>query len=132
MAKKDKIRIVIVDDDTDLLAILTNAFKSHEFNVTECQTGKDARNFLLKKENLADVGLIILDRMLPDDDGLDILMEFVRQNPKPPPIIILSILSSEKDVLKGLKMGAVEYIAKPFSLDVLMAKALFLMSREKT
>jgi DNA-binding response OmpR family regulator len=132
MAKKDKIRIVIVDDDTDLLAILTNAFRSHEFDVTECQTGKEARNFLLKKENLADVGLIILDRMLPDDDGLDILIEFMRQNPKPPPIIILSILSSEKDVLKGLKMGAVEYIAKPFSLDVLMAKALFLMSREKT
>ena len=129
MAKK---KIIIVDDDEDLLKMLVYAFKAKGFATEEFTTGKKALHYLLNKKNLKDACLLILDRMLPDMEGLDILKQFDEKYPEGHiPVLILSALSAEKDVLEGLKLGAVDYVTKPFGLPVLLQKAMTLIKREK-
>lgn len=121
--------VVIVDDDKDLLDMLVFSFESEGFAVKGLESKSEALAFLSDHKNFDQISLLILDRMLPDGDGLDILREVQPAIPKQTPILVLSVLSSEKDVLSGLKHGAVDYIAKPFSLPVLIRKALGLISR---
>ena len=124
---ESKRKIAIVDDDEDLLRLLTFEFHNLGFEVQAFQTGKTALDFLLKEENLKDVSLIILDRVLPDMDGLEILRKFHKQQKKIP-VLILSMLASEKDIVTGLQTGAVDYVTKPFSVFLLMQKAMNLIS----
>lgn len=125
MTSKNK--IIIVDDDEDLLKLLASSFKSKGFEVKTLANGKDGLDYLLSEKNLKEASLIILDRMLPDMDGLDILKALKEKTDLKVPVLILSVLSSEKDVLAGLKKGAIDYVAKPFSLPVFMQKAMSLM-----
>ena len=120
--------VIIVDDDEDLLRILSFAFKAKGFDVHELVNGKETLSYVLEEKNLQEACLLILDRILPDMDGLDILKK-LQSRPLCPPVLILSTLSAEKDILNGLKEGAVEYITKPFSLPVFMQKALSLINR---
>ena len=126
MTKNHK-QVVIVDDDEDLLKILTLGFKEEGFLVETFSTGKEAIKALVNGKALQGVGLLILDRMLPDMDGVDIAHALKESGQILPPILFLSVLSSEKDILKGLKTGASDYIAKPFNIEVLIAKAKHLM-----
>lgn len=130
--KREKKKIIVVDDDEDLLRLLDYEFHEIGFEVKNFTTGVDALSFLLKKENLQDVFLLILDRMLPDMDGLDILQKFVEQSQSQTkiPVLILSSLSSEKDIISGLQYGAIDYITKPFSIFMLMQKALNLLKTQ--
>ncbi len=117
-----KSKIIIIDDDTDLLKMLTIAFKDEGFEIESYNKGKEAQKNLKSIKSLKDISLIILDRMLPDMDGIEIAMDLQEKNDAPP-ILILSVLGSNKDILKGLKAGAVDYISKPFDIDVFMQKA---------
>lgn len=119
--------VIIVDDDEDLLKLLASSFKSKGFEVKTFATGKEGLSYLTQQKNLTHAALIILDRMLPDMDGIDILKDLKSKSSSNVPVLILSVLSSEKDVLSGLKKGAIDYVAKPFSLPVFMQKALSLM-----
>lgn len=123
------IKIVIVDDDEDLQKILSFAFSSEGFEVKSIISGTEALTYLLNQENLQTVSLLILDRMLPDMDGIQILEQLGDKFPKHIPVLILSVLSAEKDVLAGLKRGAVDYVIKPFSLPILMEKASRLLTQ---
>lgn len=116
-------KVVIVDDDEDLLRLLIASFKSKGFEVESFTTGKAAVSFLSNEKNLEGVRLLILDRMLPDMDGIDILRFFRGKYDDKIPVLILSVLSSEKDTLEGLQKGAVDYMAKPFSVSILLQKA---------
>lgn len=129
MAKDKKNEVIIVDDDEDLLKLLVAAFISKGFEVKAITTGKAGLAYLLDEKNLEGAALLILDRMLPDMEGLDILKELEARFPGKVPVLILSVLTSEKDILSGLKTGAVDYIGKPFSLPILMEKALSLVRR---
>ncbi len=124
-----KNQVVIVDDDEDLLRLLVSAFQAQGFETKGVTTGKEALKILLDETQVASTCLFILDRMLPDMDGLDILKQFRDKFPNQVPVLILSTLSSEKDILEGLKKGAVDYISKPFSLPILLEKALKLVTR---
>lgn len=126
MAKK---KIVIVDDDEDLLKLLAAAFGARDFDVQTLSTGKDALKYLGNEKNIQSMHLLILDRMLPDMDGLDILKELEAKFPGKVPVLILSVLSAERDVLAGLKKGAVDYVTKPFSLPILLERAQLLLNR---
>jgi two-component system phosphate regulon response regulator PhoB len=130
---KDETRnkVIIVDDDEDLLRLLTFAFTAKGFDVHGLSNGKEALAYLLEEKNLQGACLLVLDRILPDVDGLDILKK-LRTRPFSFPVLILSTLSSEQDVVSGLKEGAVDYITKPFSLPVLMQKALSLINRNSS
>lgn len=120
---KNKKKIVIVDDDEDLLSALTVIFESEGFEVHGFTLGKEALKYLLPEEHLNSCSLLILDRLLPDMDGLEILSTLNARNPSHCPVFILSLLSSDKDVLSGLKTGAADYITKPFNLEVFTEKA---------
>lgn len=126
---KRKKLVLIIEDDVDLLKILTFAFEAEEFEVIGFVTGKEGLNYIMNEKNMHLVHLIVLDRLLPDMDGIEILNAVVKKFSKQIPVLILSLLSSEKDVLTGIKHGAVDYITKPFSLPVLMEKALILARR---
>lgn len=127
---QDKKKIIIVEDDTDLLDMLVFSFESEGFEVKGISSGTEALNYLKQKENLENASLIILDRLLPDMDGLDILRQVASTLPRHVSVLILSVLSSERDVLSGLKHGAIDYVAKPFSLSVLIGKAMALIQRK--
>lgn len=123
------LKVVIVDDDEDLLNLMIFGFQAHHFDVEVFKCGKDALDYLSDKNNLSSTRLLILDRILPDMDGLDILQQLSKKHEKKMPIVlILSLLNSEKDVLKGLEMGAIDYLEKPFNLNVLLDKAHTLLS----
>ncbi|MBS3904821.1 MAG: response regulator transcription factor [Simkania sp.] len=129
MTTSKKNMIVIVDDDEDLLRLLTAAFIAKGFEVKTMTTGKEGLSFFSDEKKWSGAALIILDRMLPDMDGLDILRKFTAKFSHKVPVLILSVLTSEKDVLSGLQKGAVDYIGKPFSLPILMEKALALIGK---
>lgn len=121
--------VVIVDDDEDLLKILTFSFKSEGFDVVGFVDGTSALQFLTDEKNLSSVSLLILDRLLPDMDGIKILKQLSEKHTKHIPVLILSTLSAEKDILTGLKFGAVDYVTKPFNLHILLEKSLRLINQ---
>lgn len=119
----EKNTVVIIDDDEDLLKLLVQAFKSKNHEVETFVNGKDALSFLNNQKKIKEVCLIVLDRILPDMDGIEILNKLKEKASFDIPVLILSVLSSEKDVLSGLKHGAIDYVPKPFSLPIFMQKA---------
>jgi two-component system alkaline phosphatase synthesis response regulator PhoP len=116
--------VIVVDDDKDLLKLIAFSLKQKGFSVQVFERGRTALQYMAKKRNLQSVCLILLDRLLPDMDGLDVLRKLDGQIP----VLILSVLSTEKDMLDGLKRGAVDYMAKPFSMSILMEKSLRLIA----
>lgn len=126
---KNNGKVILVDDDEDLLRILIFCFKGKGFETHGITTGKEALEYLLNEKNMEDVALVVLDRMLPDMEGLDILTKFIAKYQNKIPVIILSVLGTDKDIIEGLKKGATDYLEKPFNQEVLMEKALSLISR---
>lgn len=124
-----KKNVIIVDDDTDLLRMLVFAFKAEGYPVISFENGREAFTFLKDEKNLEGACLLILDRLLPDMDGIEILKSYSSKFNKQIPVMFLSVLSGERDVLTGLKEGAVEYVTKPFSLPILLEKATNLIQR---
>jgi CheY-like chemotaxis protein len=125
-------KIIIVDDDEDLLKLLDYELHEIGFETEKFTTGAAALKFLLDEKNLKEVLLLILDRMLPDMDGLEILQKFSQQSSIKIPTLILSALSTEGEVIEGLQTGAMDYITKPFSVFMLMQKVLNLLKTRGT
>ncbi|MCR5476423.1 MAG: response regulator transcription factor [Lachnospiraceae bacterium] len=110
-------QIVIVEDDRDLNAGLCRALKGEAGSIVSCDNLKSAREqiFLSKPD------LILLDINLPDGSGLNLVKE-IRETGLPCPVILLSANDTDADVVKGLELGADDYVTKPFSLSVLRAR----------
>ena len=123
-------KILLVEDDLDIRDTVLYALQSSGF---EALGFESANPFFrtLEKEPLPT--LIILDIMLPGDDGLSILKR-LRQNPhyQALPIIMLTAKSSEIDKVKGLDLGADDYLTKPFSVMELIARIKALLRRSNT
>ena len=102
-------RILIIDDDQQICKILRDYFNHENFEVFEAHDGKEG----LRKINELAPDVIILDLMLPEKNGLDICRELKPNNEIP--IIILSAKNRENDRIKGLELGADDYVTKPFS-----------------
>lgn len=114
--------VLIVEDDSHISSLLRDYF-SGEYNVVEAQNGAQAL-IEFEKEN---AGLIILDVMLPILDGWDVC-KAIRARSKVP-IIMLTAKSDEQSSLKGFDLGVDDYMAKPFSPKVLLAKARAIFNR---
>jgi len=127
---KNRNKIIIIDDDEDLLELLDVSFQAQGFETHKIKSGKEALRYLLEEENTKSACLIILDRMLGDMEGLDILRKYAEKFHDHLPVLILSVLSAEKDVIEGFNKGAVDYITKPFSIPILINKARSLISRK--
>ncbi len=106
-------KILIVDDEPNIVMSLEYAFKKKDFEVFIARDGAEAIEIAEKEAP----DLILLDIMMPEMDGYETL-RWVRENTslKNTKVVFLSAKSKEKDVEKGLKMGADSYMTKPFSI----------------
>lgn len=126
MAKE---RILVVDDEEDLLKLVSYNLENYGYKVDCVTTGEQALERI--RSSLPD--LILLDLMLPGIDGLDIC-RILKNDSRTShiPIIMVTAKGEEADVVTGLELGADDYVTKPFSPRVLMArvKAVFRRGRE--
>ena len=118
------IRVLLVEDDNKLRNTIADYLQMNGFLVTDCADGSSALNSF---ENNSPFDIILLDGMLPDIDGFDILKR-IRETSNTP-VIILSARESERDQLNGFRLGADNYITKPFLLSVLKEHINALLSR---
>ena len=107
--------ILLVEDDPDTARSLTKALESSGYRVTAVDTGAEARSII----EHVHPDLILLDLMLPDTDGL--VLTTALKNLTSAPIIICSARQEQVDRVLGLKLGADDFVAKPFDLDELEA-----------
>ena len=112
-------KIALIEDDSDLYALLKYNLEKEGFTLVGSQTGKGAIE-LCRRER---PDLILLDIMLPDSDGLDIC-KGIRSHPELAhlPVIFLTARASETDRIVGLELGANDYIVKPFFIRELIAR----------
>jgi two-component system chemotaxis response regulator CheY len=111
-------KILITEDSSVMRSLLVSAIESMEgYRIVEATSGFDALRLLPREQ----VDLIITDINMPDINGLE-LISYVRDNPnyKSIPLFIISTESSEKDLEKGLSLGANEYLVKPFAPERLL------------
>lgn len=119
-----KARIVVVEDEPAIRRGVSDALRLSGYEVTEAGDG-----FVGLRESAADgVDLVLLDLMLPRRDGLEVLSELRRTCPTRP-VIILTARGTEDDRVRGLKMGADDYVVKPFSAKELIARVEAVLRR---
>ncbi|HET9104236.1 MAG TPA: response regulator transcription factor [Solirubrobacteraceae bacterium] len=111
-------RLLVVEDEVRIGSFLARAFATEGFQVDVVTDGEDG----LRRAMSDEYALVILDLMLPGLDGLDVLRELHRTRPALP-VLILSARADLATKLRGFELGAVDYLAKPFSLDELFARA---------
>ncbi|REE88564.1 two-component system response regulator ResD [Paenibacillus taihuensis] len=115
--------ILIVDDETNMRNLLRLCLTQEGYEVTEAKDGFEALD-LLKK---IPFDLIILDIVMPDLDGWEVCRNI--RDTKKIPILMLTARSDTKDKVQGLKMGADDYLVKPFEMDELAARVVALLRR---
>lgn len=116
--------ILIVEDSESMLRGLHDNFKSHGYRVLTASDGERGLKLALE----ADADLIVLDVMLPKVSGYEIC-QFVRQEGIQTPILLLTAKDEESDIVLGLKLGADDYVTKPFSIRELLARCEVLLRR---
>jgi len=118
------VRILIVDDEENLLDQLRISFQRQRYIVETAVDGEEALDKIFNSE----FDIIILDIMLPKQDGFSVLKE-IRQAGINTPVIMLTARKSVDEKVKALDLGADDYLAKPFSLDELMARVRAVLRR---
>jgi two-component system copper resistance phosphate regulon response regulator CusR len=119
-------RVLIVDDETRIRSFLARAFEAEGWTVEVAADGERG----LARAAAGGCDLLILDLMLPRRDGFETLDELQRLQPTLP-VLILSARRDLATKLRGFELGAVDYVAKPFSLDELLARARVHVRRGK-
>ncbi len=117
-------KILLVEDEGKIANAVARGLKYEDFDVTIASDGEEA--LVLGKDE--DFDCIILDRMLPLKEGVEVCKELRESNIKTP-IIMLTAKSGVNDKVEGLDAGADDYLAKPFSLDELLARIRALLRR---
>ena len=125
MINNDK-KILLVEDDLNFGAVLSDFLKLHSYNVVLAKNGIEG----LEKFKKNRFGLCILDVMLPFKDGFTLGKE-IREIDKDVPLFFLTAKTMKDDVLKGYKIGADDYLTKPFDSDILLLKIKSIFKRKK-
>jgi two-component system, OmpR family, response regulator len=123
MQRKD--HILIVDDDRELRELLVQYLEKNEFAVTAVKGGREMHQALADKT----IDLIVLDLMLPGEDGLSLCRNLRATDPGSPPILMLTARGDEADRILGLEMGADDYLSKPFASRELLARIKAILRR---
>ena len=112
-------RILVVEDDTDISTLISFHLRSNGFESDSAYTGREAIEMIDKGE----YALILLDILLPEISGLEVL-EYIRKKAADSriPVIVTSAMSEESDIIKALELGADDYVTKPFSPKILLAR----------
>ncbi len=119
--------IAVLDDEPDILELIALNLKKNGYRTKTFENAKSLYNFLRTETP----GLLLLDLMLPDIDGMDVC-KTLKKNDKTSsiPIIMLTAKQSEMDKVVGLELGADDYITKPFSVAELMARVKAVLRRK--
>ena len=121
-------QILVVDDEPDILELIGYNLDRHNFDMIGVASGEEA--FVSVRKALP--ALVVLDLMLPGIDGLEVCQRLKNDNRTAAiPIIILSAKGEEADVVTGLELGADDYLTKPFSPRVLMARIKAVLRRRQ-
>ena len=120
----DKLKVLVVDDEERMRKLISDFLKIKDFDVIEAGDGDEAVDKFFSDK---DIALIILDVMMPKMNGWDVL-KTIREHSKVP-VIMLTARSEEQDELKGFEYGADEYISKPFSPKILVARVEAILRR---
>ena len=120
----DALKILVVDDESRMRKLVSDFLTKKNFQVLEAGDGEEAIDIFYAEK---DVALIILDVMMPKMDGWEVCRE-IRKNSKVP-IIMLTARGDERDELLGFELGVDEYISKPFSPKILVARVEAILRR---
>ena len=118
--------ILLIEDTESIIKGLTYSFEKNNYNLTVKTTIKDSKEYLI---NNSDIDLIILDITLPDGNGFELFENTIKSLKIP--TIFLTAKDEEDDIVKGLNVGAEDYITKPFSTKELMARVNRILLRSK-
>ena len=124
----NNITILIVDDESRMRKLIKDFLAQKEYKIIEAENGEDALDKFEK--NASKIDLILLDVMMPKLDGWSVLRQ-IRMKSKVP-IIMLTARGEEQDELFGFELGVDEYISKPFSPKILVARVEALLRRTIT
>ena len=119
-------KILLVEDDTITVNLLTRALNSQSYNVNTAGDGETA----LQLARAYDYDLIVLDVLIPKLDGISLCRE-LRSSGCQMPILLLTALDSRSNLVQGLEAGADDYMVKPFNIEELMARIRALLRRGK-
>ena len=120
---KDEPHILVVDDDREIRDLICRFLRKRGYQVTLAADGEGMRKALADSK----IDLVILDRVLPNGDGISLCRELRKQSRVP--IIMLTLLGSEPDRVEGLETGADDYVVKPFSPNELVARISAVLRR---
>ena len=120
----DKLKILVVDDESRMRKLVRDFLVKNNYEVLEAGDGEEAMDVFFHNK---DIALIVLDVMMPKLDGWQVCKE-IREYSKVP-IIMLTARTDERDELKGFQLGVDEYIAKPFSPKILVARVEAILRR---
>ncbi len=120
----DRLKVLVVDDESRMRKLVRDFLVKSNFDVVEAEDGEQALDIFYEQK---DIALIVLDVMMPKVDGWQVCRE-VRTHSKVP-IIMLTAKTDERDELQGFQLGVDEYIAKPFSPKILVARIEAILRR---
>lgn len=120
----DKLKILVVDDESRMRKLVRDFLEREGYAVIEAGDGMEAMDIFYEEK---DIALVILDVMMPKMDGWQTCREIRRESKVP--IIMLTARGEERDELQGFKLGVDEYISKPFSPKILVARVSAILRR---
>ena len=122
----ERLKILVVDDESRMRKLVKDFLVRNDFTVLEAEDGEQAVDLFFKEKNIA---LIILDVMMPKMDGWQVV-KTIREYSQVP-IIMLTAKGEERDELQGFDLGVDEYISKPFSPKILVARVEAILRRSR-
>jgi two-component system OmpR family response regulator len=120
----DRTRVLVVDDERNITDLVATVLRYEGFEVQTAATGRDA----LKAVTAFRPALVVLDIMLPDLDGFEVQRQLADNGGKIP-VVFLTAKDGTEDKVRGLTMGADDYVTKPFSLEELVARVRAVLRR---
>ena len=120
----EKVKILVVDDESRMRKLVKDFLSREGYTVLEAADGVEAMDIFYEDK---DIAMIILDVMMPRMDGWQVCRE-IRESSKVP-VIMLTARSEERDELQGFELGVDEYISKPFSPKILVARVNAILRR---
>ena len=119
-------KILVVDDDKEIVQLLEIYIRNEGYEPVAAYNGKEA---LTKLNTNPDIGLVILDLMMPEMDGMEVIKQVRKDSDIP--ILVLSAKTTDKDKIQGLISGADDYVTKPFNPLEVMARVKSLLRRSQ-
>ena len=120
----DRLKVLVVDDESRMRKLVRDFLVKKDFQILEAENGADAVDLFF---SVKDIALVILDVMMPKMDGWEVCRT-IREHSKVP-IIMLTAKADERDKLLGFELGVDEYISKPFSPKILVARVEAILRR---